>query len=126
MRQDYWREASVEDLIEEFSGQKQILSTFANIPSNDIVGVRTPQLELAGDKSFDAYTQSELSYDNSWPTLSTNQLLPYTLDYKSTEECPQNGQCILNSHPGFWVAPITNIQGNHSRECNALATCDIV
>jgi hypothetical protein len=121
--QEYWRQATLEDLEEEFGGQKTIISTFAKIPAEDIVGVRTPQLQLEGDVSIDAYVNSEFKYDNSWPTMSTELFLPYTLDYASTQRCTVTMKCPTESHPHFWIAPITNIKGANDIECNSLATC---
>ncbi|XP_063913907.1 chitin deacetylase 8-like [Zophobas morio] len=121
--QTYWREATPDDLEQEFSGQKTIISTFANIPAEDIVGVRTPQLQIEGDTSINAYVTSGLGYDNSWPTYSTERILPYTLTYASNQKCSATIQCPKDSHPNFWVAPITNIKGANNTECNSLATC---
>ncbi|EFA03998.1 chitin deacetylase 8 precursor [Tribolium castaneum] len=121
--QTYWREATSDDLIDEFKGQKIIISTFANIPYEDIVGVRTPQLQLEGDITFSAYEQSDLGYDNSWPTYAQERILPYTLTYASTQKCTVTIKCPEEQHSGFWVAPITNIKGVNGTECNSLATC---
>ncbi|XP_044267315.1 chitin deacetylase 8-like [Tribolium madens] len=121
--QDYWRHASLNDLIEEFDGQREIISHFANIPSKDIRGGRTPQLQFEGDLTINAYKQSGLEYDNSWPTSSNKLLLPYTLDYLSTQECLVSISCPKESHKHFWVAPLTNIRGNNNVECNSLASC---
>ncbi|XP_044267300.1 chitin deacetylase 8-like [Tribolium madens] len=121
--QTYWREATPQDLQDEFEGQKTIISTFANIPSKDIVGVRTPQLQLEGDVSINAYVASGLGYDNSWPTYSTEQILPYTLTYASTQKCTGTMNCPKDAHEDFWIAPLTNIKGVNATECNSLATC---
>ncbi|RZB38605.1 hypothetical protein BDFB_007493 [Asbolus verrucosus] len=123
--QAYWKLATLQDLREEFGGQRTIISTFANIPKEDIVGVRTPQLQLGGDTSIQAYIDSGLTYDNSWPTTTTNRVLPYTLDYASTQQCVTPIRCPEESHPHFWIAPISSIIGADGRECNSLATCDV-
>lgn len=90
----------------------------------DIKGVRTPFLQLAGNRSFDAYVLSELQYDNTWPTLHSTKLFPYTLDFPSDQQCLV-GECPDKTYPGFFVAPITNLIGNGSQECNAIASCKI-
>lgn len=120
----YWANASTETLIDEFGGAKDIISIFANIPRVDIKGARTPNLQIAGDRTFDAYIQSEISYDNSWPSLHVRKLFPYTLDYGSTELCLV-GVCPNKTYPGFIISPITNIVGNEDQECNAIASCKI-
>ncbi|RZC33158.1 hypothetical protein BDFB_009781, partial [Asbolus verrucosus] len=121
--QEYWRNATYQDLIEEFGGQRQILTHFANLPQEDIVGARTPQLQIEGDLTIDAYVDSGLTYDNSWPTSSSQRLLPYTLDYGSTQKCLVSIHCPKESHEHFWIAPVTNIRGKDNVECNSLATC---
>lgn len=108
-------------MIEEFGGQKQILAKFANINEDDIQGVRTPQLQLQGNNSIEAYNASNLSYDSSWPTLPARPLYPYTLDYRSEQQCI-SGSCPEGSFPGFWVLPIVDLNGATS-ECNAIANC---
>jgi hypothetical protein len=123
--QVYWRTASEETLVKEFQGQKKILTKFANIPSEVIIGVRTPQLQLAGNNSIKAYISSELSYDNSWPSLPSTKLFPYTLDYASTESCLLGAECPTESFPGFWILPINDLQSPGGTECNNLASCDI-
>lgn len=37
--QKYWREGSLDTLKSEFEGQKEIISKFANIPPEDIIGI---------------------------------------------------------------------------------------
>ncbi|RZC33228.1 hypothetical protein BDFB_004924 [Asbolus verrucosus] len=121
--QEYWRHATLEDLIEEFKGQREIIAKFANIPIEDIIGARTPQLQIEGDLTIEAYVQSGLTYDNSWPTSTSHPYLPYTLDYASTQECLVSIKCPLQPHEHFWIAPLTNIKGQNGVECNSLATC---
>lgn len=122
--QSYWRSANETLLEAEFKGQKIILNKFANIPSKKIRGVRTPQLQLNGDASIQAYVKSELDYDSSWPSLPAFPLFPYTLDYKSTQGCLLGAKCPTSSFKGFWVLPIIDLNG-HNKECNALATCGV-
>ncbi|XP_056640595.1 chitin deacetylase 8-like [Diorhabda sublineata] len=123
--QDYWRTASLDTLIKEFQGQKHIISKFGNVPSEAIVGARTPQLQLAGDSSIQAYITAELTYDSSWPTLSYTRLFPYTLDYLSTESCLLGAECPTSSFPGFWILPINDLQSTDGTQCNNLASCGI-
>jgi hypothetical protein len=121
----YWSNATEDTLINEFGGQRTIITTFANIPSEDIIGARTPQLQLEGDVSINAYEASGIQYDSSWTSRSNRILFPYTLDYLSTQECRTGTTCPTESHPGFWIAPINNLQGNNSVECNSLTSCFI-
>lgn len=122
--QAYWRTANESVLEKEFKGQKTILTKFANIPAKDIKGVRTPQLQLAGDISIEAYEKAGLVYDSSWPTLPQYPMFPYTLDYETTQMCHLGAKCPKSSFKGFWVLPIIDLRG-FNKECNTLATCDI-
>ncbi|KAJ3650692.1 hypothetical protein Zmor_016774 [Zophobas morio] len=122
----YWATASVDTLVQEFDGQRTIISHFATIPGEDIVGVRTPQLQLQGDVSIDAFVAAGFEYDSSWSSTSLDPYFPYTLDYLSHQECRLGTTCPIQSHPGFWVAPIIDRRRYTDRswvDCNNLSTC---
>lgn len=120
---EYWATASVETLVQEFDGQRTIISTFANIPSESIVGVRIPNYQMNGDDTFNALEESKFIYDNSWASRNT-LLYPYTLDFASTQECLVS-KCPTNSHPGFWEIPINNLETLDNSTCNALLGCNV-
>lgn len=44
----YWEELDNEGLIDEFGGERELLSYFADIPAEDIKGMRLPFLQLSG------------------------------------------------------------------------------
>ncbi|KAF5271388.1 hypothetical protein FQA39_LY08186 [Lamprigera yunnana] len=121
---EYWQDATVEILTQEFGDSRKIISKYANISIEDIVGARTPHLELAGDNSFQAYTQAGIKYDNSFVSLSGVHLFPFTLDYAIGYDCVV-GTCPVESYPHFWVLPIINLKGKYGYECNALFGCQI-
>lgn len=120
----YWAEADEETLTQEFGGARQLVAHFANIPIDSIKGARTPNLQLNGNVTFEAYRKSNLTFDNSWTALSSSTLYPYTLDYRSTQPCSV-GTCPNEPFPGFWVFPINNIKGQNDVECNSLFGCYI-
>ncbi|KAK5646170.1 hypothetical protein RI129_004634 [Pyrocoelia pectoralis] len=119
---DYWMTATEELLEQEFGDNVKITSKFANIPSEEILGVRTPHLQLVGDKSFKAFTKVGFTYDNSWTALSQNPAFPFTAEYRTTLPC-QIGSCPIESYPHFWVLPIINLKGIYNNECNAILGC---
>lgn len=47
--QDYWKTLSYEKWVDEFGGQKKILSKYAAIPLEDVKGARAPNLQTAGN-----------------------------------------------------------------------------
>lgn len=120
----YWTTATPSQLEEEFAGQREIISKFANINKDDISGARTPFLQLAGNNSFEAYINAGLKYDNSWPSLTARKLFPYTLDHVSNQQCLV-GKCPKETFPGFFVVPISNIIGFQGKQCNALLACEV-
>ncbi|CAG9863099.1 unnamed protein product, partial [Phyllotreta striolata] len=123
--QKYWRTATVDQLVQEFSGQKHIINKFASIPEEQIMGVRTPELQLAGDNSIDAFIKAKLLYDSSWPSLPSTRLFPYTLDFASTQECLLGAKCPNSSFPGFWVLPINELTGADGEGCNVIKGCNV-
>ncbi|XP_060518574.1 chitin deacetylase 8 [Cylas formicarius] len=123
--QSYWRNAPQELLEQEFGGQKKIISKFANIPEKDIIGVRTPQLQLNGNYSISAFVDAGFKYDSSWPTQSNRPLLPYTLDYLSSQDCELGATCPNEPFKGFWILPIVDLNGAEDKQCNSLGACDV-
>lgn len=45
----YWSALDVDTLVEEFEGERQIIAHFADIPYEDIRGMRVPLLQLSGE-----------------------------------------------------------------------------
>lgn len=118
----YWAQADVDTLVKEFEGGRQTVSHFANIPITSVQGARTPNLQINGNVTFRAYSDSNITYDNSWPTLSSSPLFPYTLDYQSTQQCSV-GACPNEAFPGTWVLPINDFKSMSGVECNTLLGC---
>lgn len=75
---------------------------------------------LAGNNSFEMIKKAGLKYDCSWPT--SKNLWPYTLDYKSTQEC-HIGPCPTASIPGVWVVPMINWKDNNNVSCPMVDSC---
>ncbi|KAL1508969.1 hypothetical protein ABEB36_003781 [Hypothenemus hampei] len=119
--QEYWRNATEELLEQEFGDQRKIMAKFANIPADKIRGTLTPQLQLNGDSSTTAFAKQGFTYDNSWP--SKTHLYPYTLDYASGQDCTLGTKCPTQSYPGFWVAPIIDLQGQDGDVCATIFGC---
>ncbi|CAH0697353.1 unnamed protein product [Spodoptera exigua] len=122
--QTYWRDATYDDLKKEIADQKVQMSHFANIPSNSIKGVRLPFLQMAGDNSFQVMADYGLEYDCTWPTTTqTNPgLWPYTLDYKSNQDCVVP-PCPTSSIPGVWVKPMVAWSDLQGVACSMVDAC---
>ena len=64
---------------------------------------------------FQMLAENNFQYDCSWPTRAYGYtdaeqgLFPYTLDYKSTQDCPIK-PCPECKYPGVWVQPMTDLE----------------
>ena len=82
----WWKNATYDEWSNEISGQREILRKFGGIDEADVKGFRAPYLQLGGNRQFKALLDNKFLYDSSMPTLNT-KFWPYTLDYKTTQEC---------------------------------------
>lgn len=120
----YWQNLSVDALLEEFGGQKELMAHFAGIPIEDITGMRLPLFELSGNNTYEALRDIGLTYDSSWPTQHFIEpgMWPYSLDYASTQDCPI-GNCPTAALPGVWVSPILNWEDTEGYKCAMVDAC---
>lgn len=121
---DYWKSLGVEEHKKQFADQIDLINEFAKIPKSEIKGMRLPFLQLSGDNSFKMIEQTSLSYDCSWSSLSyvKNGLWPYTLDFKSVQDCPI-GPCPVSSIPGVWVLPMIDWEDQKGFTCAMVDAC---
>ncbi|XP_065568412.1 chitin deacetylase 7-like [Artemia franciscana] len=125
---NYWSEADVETWRAEMEGLKIILSSWANIPQEKVKGSRAPFLQPGGDNMIEALIQAGIQYDMSFPTRNyiDPPMWPYTLDYRTTQDCAVP-PCPVESHPGFWILPMVNLQALEDDEFCAMAdSCPIM
>ncbi|XP_014671835.1 PREDICTED: uncharacterized protein LOC106812465 [Priapulus caudatus] len=102
--QDWWKNANETQWHDEIIGMQTIIHEFANIPTDDIQGMRAPLLQTAGDTTYKMMTNNNLKYDSTMPTrrFTDPPLWPYTLDYKESKDC-QIEPCPVESWPGAWI-----------------------
>lgn len=95
----YWMGLQYEDLENEFVGGRTIISTFAEIPLEDIKGVRVPILQLPGNSYFQVLENDTFEYDSSWPTrqFMNPGMWPYSLDYSSIQVKKRRVFCFFFS-----------------------------
>ncbi|XP_075986001.1 chitin deacetylase 8-like [Anticarsia gemmatalis] len=122
--QSYWANATYETLVKEFAEQKSQLAHFANIPYESIKGLRLPYFQMAGDANFKMMANHNIMYDCSWETTTETDpgLWPYTLDYKSTQECIVP-PCPTSSIPGPWVYPLVAWSDLQNLTCSFVDVC---
>ncbi|XP_039957672.1 chitin deacetylase 7 [Bactrocera neohumeralis] len=119
---DYWREADVERLMAEFGQQIDMLVEFAKVNRKHIRGVRLPFLQISGNNTYEAAKRLGLLYDSSWPSQRNPPMWPYTLDYRSTQDC-QIGPCPNAAIPGFWVSPMVTWLDTVGYNCAMIDGC---
>ncbi|KAL4716750.1 hypothetical protein ACJJTC_001906 [Scirpophaga incertulas] len=120
----YWAEATKEIMLKEFGEQRVMMSHFANIPIDEIQGIRMPFLQMPGNASFEVLAESGMTYDCSWPTITHIDpgLWPYTLDYASTQDCVI-APCPTASIPGKWVIPMISWIDEDGTPCSMVDSC---
>lgn len=120
----HWRNISVDGLVAEFGGQRDLMAHFGRIDANEIRGIRVPQFELSGNNSFVAMKRIGLEYDSSWPSqhFISPGLWPYSLDYHSVQDCPI-GHCPEAAIPNVWVNPILNWVDAAGFKCSMVDAC---
>ncbi|XP_071446370.1 chitin deacetylase 7-like [Hetaerina americana] len=124
---DYWATASVDQLEKEFIGQREILNKFGLIPIDAMKGLREPFLQMAGDNTFSLMDKYNLTWDCSWPThtdLKNAIPWPYTLDFKSPQDCPVP-PCPTSPFPGRWVVPMVDWV-HDDIVCSMVDTCPYI
>ncbi|XP_041971492.1 chitin deacetylase 8-like [Aricia agestis] len=122
--QDYWRDATYDDMMREFGDQIIQMSHFGSIPRDTIKGIRIPFLQLAGNETYRMMADANLLYDCTWPTISHTDpgLWPYTLHYASIQDC-QIPPCPTASVPGPWILPMIAWFDLNNTPCSMVDAC---
>ena len=101
----WWKNATYDEWNKEIAGQREIFRKFGNINEVDVKGFRSPYLQLGGNRQFQVLFDNKFLYDSSMPTLNA-QFWPYTLDYKTTQECTV-GPCPTGVYFPSLVCPFS-------------------
>lgn len=96
----FWSEASIDDLFQEYTGNRLILERFANISDGSIIGLRSPYLRTSGNNQFTMMEEQGFLYDSTITApLSNPPLWPYTLYFRMPHKCHGNGHgCPSQTH----------------------------
>lgn len=105
----FWGTIDYNTLKQEMTGVRDILVNFARIPPGDVKGIRTPFLQVSGNNHFKMMKDNQFLWDSSMPSLTNRDLWPYTLDYKSSQQCQIGPTCPTDSFPGVWVNPMIDV-----------------
>lgn len=108
----WWEYATEKEYIEEIGGMREILRKWGYVNPGDVKGFRVPYIQVGGNNEFKALKDLEFLYESSMPTqffaTPPNILWPYTLDYRSTQDCQiapcptgkLNRSCMNSLFPG--------------------------
>lgn len=121
---EYWRKADVELLKQEFGKQREQMAYFAQIAYEDLKGIRLPLFEMSGNNTFEMMAEEGFLFDSSWASqhFIAPGMWPYSLDYASTQDCPQNN-CPTASIQNVWVNPILMWNDVQGHKCAMVDAC---
>lgn len=122
--QTYWAEANFNQMMKEFGDQRTQISHFANIPIEDVKGMRIPFLQMTGNSSFQMMAEAGLLYDSTWGTINEIDpgLWPYSLEFASTQEC-MIPPCPTASIPKVWEVPMLSWLDVGGSPCAMVDSC---
>ena len=110
---------------DEITIMRDLLKKFGNIPVEDILGARAPQLRPGNDEQFKVLIEEGFIWDSSISTTYTElPIWPYTLDYKIPHECKVDS-CPKKAYPGFWEIPVNlhYIEDQSGGGCSYMDQC---
>ncbi|XP_014664158.1 PREDICTED: uncharacterized protein LOC106806660 [Priapulus caudatus] len=120
---NYWQELDENMWAREIADQKQMFEHLSFVPESSVVGMRAPYLQLGGNRQFSMLQDNGFRYDMSWPTQQMEPpLWPYTLEYRSTQECVV-APCPTASFPGLWEVPMVDWLDTNDTVCNNVDGC---
>ncbi|CAE1312382.1 unnamed protein product [Acanthosepion pharaonis] len=110
----WWKTANYTDWYSEIQGQREMLSTWANVDKSEIRGMRAPFLQAGGNWQFQViadmkkdgfqYDSSLVSYIHKFDPYP-DPIWPYTLDYPTTDDCGID-PCPDWTFRGIWESTI--------------------
>lgn len=101
-----WSQGSYENWTLEMVGMREILTRYAGIPKEEILGMRTPYLKTGGNDQFDMINDYGFLYESSMATPPTRTpIWPFSLEYKMPFKC-RSDNCPSHSYPGIWEIPL--------------------
>ena len=128
----WWKTANYTDWYSEIQGQREMLSTWANIDKAEIRGMRAPFLQVGGNWQFQViadmkqdgfqYDSSLISYIHKFDPYP-DPIWPYTLDYPTTDDCGID-PCPDWTFRGVWEVPLVEYEDRDGSLCSMLDDCD--
>jgi len=121
---NYWKELNESMWTAEIVDQREQMAFLANIPIDDIKGMRAPFLQTGGNIMYNATYKGNFSWECSRPTWVYRRpgLWPYTNDFESTQDC-QITPCPNLQFKGFWTVPMIDFIGADTFPCTMVDSC---
>ncbi|GAB6027928.1 Cytidine deaminase 5 [Chamberlinius hualienensis] len=117
------RDYSKKKWYNEIYGQREILSSYANVDIDDVKGMRSPFLAMGGDKQFSMLYETNFTYESSMTVTDVHPpFWPYTLDYAVPHRCAIP-PCPKQSYPGFWEIPMVALTDLNGGKCSMADSC---
>ncbi|KAL8602233.1 hypothetical protein ACOMHN_022746 [Nucella lapillus] len=101
-----------EAMILEAGGQKDNIVLEGQVPADQVLGWRSPNLAPAGDAQVEVLQRFNYTYDISLTytraSASEKVAWPFTLDFGYQYRCAVP-KCPSKNHPGFWQVPVNSM-----------------
>ncbi|GFS10664.1 polysaccharide deacetylase-like protein [Elysia marginata] len=126
----WWAHAGYDNWNEEVVGMRERLHRSAEIPIDEIVGMRAPFLQIGGDAQYAMLAENNFRYDTSMVTgdLHSNRkppIWPFTLDTAPNSQTCNLTPCPRRSYPGLWEVPLVRWYGSNNMACAMPDACTI-
>lgn len=93
---------------DELRSMRRILGEYANVPEEEILGIRAPGLRPGYNEQYEALVNEGFVWDSSISTLPLQTpVWPYTLDYAVPHVCKIKS-CPTKAFPGIWELPLNS------------------
>eukprot|EP00794_Sanderia_malayensis_P008121 gene8121-8991_t len=111
-----------EQWLQQIQQQRNNINKNAEVPLNAIGGYRDyDEWPLGGNNQFSALSKLNFSYDSSMRSIA-DVFWPYSLDYKSTQDC-RVPVCPTDSYPGLWEMPMLTLYDKNNNPCAYPSEC---
>jgi peptidoglycan/xylan/chitin deacetylase (PgdA/CDA1 family) len=124
----WWAQATYDQLLAEFNGQRDNIAQKAAIPKSEVRGLRVPFLEIGGDNQFKMMTDIGFEYDSTFtiPKDKDGGIWPFTLD--SVDSYPKfckraDKNCPTKKWEGIWEIPLNVWEFRNGRQCAMVDSC---
>ncbi|KAM7294205.1 chitin deacetylase 8-like [Ixodes scapularis] len=118
LSQNYWNDLNTTGWEAEVVDERLMVEKYANVPAQDIRGLRGPFLFTGGDAGF-RMLHRHFDYDctlvHERDGPDDAPVFPYTLDYGFQKPC-MVPKCPNDTYPGLWSVPLNRLFRKYEEE----------